>query len=64
MFGLVGWFLVKAAIEYDPQGAEGLDGALGRLAGQPYGQALLGVAAAGLVAYALDCFAQARYRQV
>lgn len=64
VFGLVGWFLMKAAIEYDPQEAEGLDGALGRLAGQPYGQALLGVAAAGLVAYALYCFAQARYRQV
>jgi hypothetical protein len=64
VFGLVGWFLMKAAIEYDPNEAVGLDGALGRLANQPYGQALLAAAAAGLVAYALYCLAQARYRRL
>ena len=64
VFGLIGWFLMKAAIEYDPNEAVGLDGALGRLANQPYGQALLAAAAAGLVAYAFYCVAQARYRQI
>lgn len=64
VFGLVGWFLMKAAIEYDPNEAVGLDGALGRLANQPYGQALLAATAAGLVAYALYCLAQARYRRL
>jgi hypothetical protein len=61
VFALVGVFLMKAAVEYDPSEAEGLDGALARLANQPYGQVLLGLAAAGLVAYAAYCLADARY---
>jgi hypothetical protein len=61
VFGLVGIFLMKAAIEFDPSEAEGLDGALARLADQPYGQVLLGLTAAGLVAYAAYCVADARY---
>ena len=61
MFALVGVFLMKAAVEYDPSEAEGLDGALARLADQPYGQVLLGLAAAGLLAYAAYCLADARY---
>jgi len=64
VFGLIGWFLVKAAIEYDPQEAVGLDGALARLAEAPYGPVLLGFTAAGLIAYGLFCVAQARYRRV
>jgi hypothetical protein len=64
VFGLVGAFLLKAAIEYDPQEAIGLDGALRKLAQQAYGEWLLGVTAAGLIAYALFCFVQARYREV
>jgi hypothetical protein len=61
VFALVGVFLMKAAVEYDPSEAEGLDGALARLADQPYGQVLLGLAAAGLLAYAAYCVADARY---
>ena len=61
VFALVGVFLMKAAVEYNPSEAEGLDGALARLANQPYGQVLLGLAAAGLVAYAAYCLADARY---
>lgn len=64
VFGLIAWFLAKAALEYDPKEAVGLDGALARLAAQPYGAALLGIVAAGLVAFALYCFAEARYREV
>lgn len=64
VFGLAGVFLAKAAIEFDPSEAVGIDGALARLARQPYGTALLLAAAAGLVAYALTCWAQARYRDV
>lgn len=64
IFGLIAVFLAKAAVEYDPKEAVGLDGALARLAGQPYGPVLLGVVAAGLVAFALYCFAEARYREV
>jgi hypothetical protein len=64
VFGLVGWFLIKAAWEYDPQEAIGLDGALSKLAAERYGPVLLGIAAAGLFAYGCFCFVQARYRQI
>jgi Domain of Unknown Function (DUF1206) len=64
VFGLIGVFLVKAAWEYDPNEAIGIDGALRKLVEQPYGELLLGVVAAGLLAYAAYCLVQARYREV
>jgi hypothetical protein len=56
--------VLRAAIEYDPNEAIGLDGALAKLAEQPYGDFLLGVVAAGLLAFAAFCFIQARYGDV
>jgi hypothetical protein len=64
VFGLVGIFLIKAAIDYQPRKAVSLDGALGKLANQSYGHALLGVVAAGLIAFALYSFADVRYRKI
>lgn len=64
VFGLIGGFAIKAALEYDPNEAIGLDGALQKLGHQSYGPWLLGLTAAGLVAYAIFCFADARYRRV
>lgn len=64
LFAMAGWFLVKAAWEYDPNEATGLDGALRKLARAEYGELLLGLTAAGLLAYGLFCFVQARYREV
>jgi hypothetical protein len=64
VFGLIGLFLLRAAIRFDPDEAVGLDGALLKLAQQPYGRALLGGVAAGLLAYGLFCFVQARCRRV
>ena len=64
VFGLIGIFLTRAAIEYDPKNAIGLDGALHRLADASYGSYLLGVTAAGLVCYGLYCLVDARYRDV
>jgi len=64
VFGLIGGFAIKAALEYDPNEAIGLDGALQKLSHQSYGPWLLGLTAAGLVAYAIFCFADARYRRV
>lgn len=64
VFGLIGLFLVKAAWEYDPSEAIGLDGALRTVVDGPYGGALLGALAAGLLAYAAFCFVEARYRRV
>lgn len=64
VFALIGVFAAKAALEYDPKDAVGFDGALRELAQASYGQVLLGVTAAGLVAYALYCMLDARYRDV
>jgi len=64
VFALIGVFLLRAALQYDPNEAVGLDGALLKLAQQPYGPWLLGAVAAGLLAYAAYCVVQARYRDV
>lgn len=64
VFGLIGVFVVRAAIDYDPKKAIGLDGALQKLAHASYGPYLLGLTAAGLVFYALFCLVDARYRDV
>ena len=61
---VAGFFIVRAAWEYDPKEAIGLDGALAKLANAEYGPLLLGVVAAGLFAYGLFCLVQARYRRV
>jgi hypothetical protein len=64
VFGLIGIFVTKAAIDYDPKDAIGLDGALRKLAEASYGPYLLGVTAAGLVCYGLYCLVDARHRDV
>jgi hypothetical protein len=64
VFGLIGWFVIKAALEYDPKEAIGLDGALQKLARASYGPYLLGLTAAGLIAYGVYCLVDARYRDV
>jgi hypothetical protein len=64
VFGLIGVFVTKAAIDYDPKAAIGLDGALQKLVHQSYGPWLLGVTAAGLVAYGVYCLVDARFRDV
>jgi hypothetical protein len=64
VFGLISWFFFKAAAEYDAKKANGLDGALRKVAAAPYGTVLLSIVAAGLFAYGLFCLIQARYREV
>src|ERR671924_1822767 len=64
VFSLIGIFLVKAAIDFNPKDAIGLDGALRKLADASYGPYLLGLTAAGLIAYGVYCFVDARYRDV
>jgi hypothetical protein len=64
VFSLIGFFVVKAALEFDPKEAIGWDGALRKLANADYGPYLLGVTAAGVICYALYCFVDARYRDV
>jgi hypothetical protein len=64
VFGIVGAFLIRAALEYDPQEARGLGGALQALAQQPLGPWLLGAVALGLVAFGLFMLSVARYRRI
>lgn len=63
-FSLVGFFLVQAAVTYDPDKSQGLDGALRKLAGAPYGRPLLVVVAVGLAAFGVWSLVEARYRRV
>ena len=64
VLALVGYGLIKAAIDNDPKEAIGLDGALRKLAHASYGPALLAVVAVGLAGFALYSMADARYRKV
>ena len=64
VFGVIAWFLAKAATEFDAKEAVGLGGALAKLASADHGRWLLTAVAAGLLAFGLFCVAQARYRDV
>jgi hypothetical protein len=64
VFGIVGAFLIRAALQHDPQEARGLGGALQTLAQQPLGPWLLGAVAIGLVAFGLFMLSVARYRRI
>ena len=64
VFGIIGWFLLQAALQYDPDEAGGLQSALQTLQQQSYGQWLLGAVGVGLLCYGLFEFAQARYRVI
>jgi Domain of Unknown Function (DUF1206) len=64
VFGLIGYGLVKAAVDYDSRTAIGLDGALNKLSHNSYGPFLLGVIAAGLIGFALYSIADARYAKI
>lgn len=64
VFALVGYGLLKAAIDHNRRSAIGLDGALNKLAHASYGPLLLGVVAVGLIGFALYSIADARYRRV
>lgn len=61
---LVGWFLLDAAISFNPQAAKGLDQSLRAVAHQAYGRWLLGLVALGLLMFALWSWVEARYREI
>jgi hypothetical protein len=64
VFALIGYGVIKAALDYSPRSAIGLDGALAKLAHASYGPLLLGVVAAGFVCFALFSLVEARYRKI
>lgn len=62
-YGTIGVLVVIAALNYDPEKAQGLDGALKTLASQPYGPFLLGLVALGLACFGVYCLFDARFRK-
>jgi hypothetical protein len=48
---ILGWFLVRVAIENEPRSYRGMGGALGLLQSMRFGGVLLAIAGAGLAAY-------------
>jgi hypothetical protein len=61
---IVGWFLIRAALESNPQRAGGLGDALQALGTQPYGTTVLAIVAAGLIAFGIYSLVLARYRRI
>ncbi len=63
VFGIIGLFLILAALSHNPQQARGLGGALQELSAQTFGQILLGIVAFGFIAFGIFSFFQARYHR-
>ncbi|MBU5422278.1 DUF1206 domain-containing protein [Cellulomonas hominis] len=61
---VVGVLLVVAAVQSDPEKAQGLDAALHALAGLPFGPVLLTLVALGFAAYGVYAFGRARHAKV
>ena len=61
VLGIIGYFLIKAALQSDAGEAQGTEGALNFLStsGGPY---LMAIVALGLACYGLFMFVMARYR--
>jgi len=64
VFGLIGLFIIRAAVQFDAEESVGLDGALQRLANQPAGPWLLALTALGLFAFGVYTIVRARYVDV
>ena len=63
-FFLIGFFVAKAAIDYAPSKAVGIDGALARLTQHAYGGAALIVVAIGLIVFGTYSVADSRFRKI
>lgn len=61
---VVGVLLAVAAVQSDPEKAQGLDAALHALAGLPFGPVLLTLVALGFAAYGVYAFGRARHAKV
>jgi hypothetical protein len=64
VFGLVGVFVIKAAVDHQPGKARGFDQALKSVAQAPFGQVLLMACAVGLVCFGAYSVAESRYRRL
>lgn len=63
VLGIIGYFIVRAAMTHDPSKTGGLKEALAWLGTQDYGPILLAVVAIGLFLFGLYAMILARYRQ-
>jgi hypothetical protein len=63
-FALIGLFTLKAARDYTPKDAVGIDGALTRLTHHTYGTTALIIVAIGLMVFGAYSIADARYRKI
>ena len=64
VFTMLGFFILQAALRYDPNQAQGLDGALRTIAQQPYGPWLLAIVALGLVSFGIYSVLCARWIEI
>lgn len=64
VLAMTGWFFIQAALMSDASEAGGVGQALGELAAQPSGPWLLGIMAAGLIAFGVYRFFEARYHHI
>lgn len=64
VFAVVGYFLLRAAVEFNPGSAVGVDGALARLHREPFGGGILGLVAAGLITFGAYSLLEARHRRL
>lgn len=64
VLAMIGWFFIQAALSFDASQVGGVGQALGELARQPFGPWLLGVVAAGLIAFGVFRFFEARYHHI
>jgi hypothetical protein len=64
VFCIIGFFVIQAALHFNPDEAKGLDEALATLTQNYYGAWALGVVAVGLIAYGFYMLVEARYRRI
>jgi hypothetical protein len=64
VFALAGVLVIDAAVTYSPSKSGGIDKALLTLRDQPFGEFLLGLAAAGLIIFGIYGLCEARWRRV
>jgi len=64
IFALMGYFFIRAAINYNPNEAIGMDGALLALSQTYYGKTLLFITAVGLICHGILSLYEARYRRI
>ncbi|NJO47237.1 MAG: DUF1206 domain-containing protein [Oscillatoriales cyanobacterium RM2_1_1] len=64
VYVLLGFFLIQAAYQFDPEQVKGMDELFQTVARQPLGKVLLLLIALGMIAYGIYMEIQARYRRI